>query len=189
MKLIRKLEAPTISTPFTVRKLIFRIIIIWDLSDLFSHIYSHISNYSKNKEKLSHQDKITNVFSDNVCKGASDWTWEKLKFNNKTFTFRWKLFKAPFNIWLFFKANRSFTDEGYRYFCTVPVQNPDLQILTLEAHISQLMALLLMLRREKDIVPFCHYVCSECHRGHMHQDGTLQWEGKQLMLYKFLEFL
>lgn len=114
----------------------------------------------KKKEKISHQDKITNVFSDNVCKGAIDWTWEKLKCNNKIFMFRWKFFKAPFNKWVFFKANRSFSAERYRYFYTMPVQNPDFQILSLETHKCQSMALLLMLRREKDIVPFCHCVCS-----------------------------
>lgn len=43
-------------------------------------------------------------------------------------------FKAPFSKWFFFKANRSFTAEGNRCFCTIPVQNLDLQILTLETH-------------------------------------------------------
>lgn len=112
----QKIRSTNNSSPFSVRKLIFSIIIVWGLSDLFSYMYSHIPNNSKKKEKISHQDKITNMFSDNVCKGAIDWTWEKLKCNKKIFKFRWKHFKAPFNKWLFFKANRSFNAEGTEVF-------------------------------------------------------------------------
>lgn len=66
----RKLEPPAL---FSVRKLIFRII-IEVFSVLFSSLYSHISNYRGKRKDIPYKNKISNIFSDNICKGAIDQT-------------------------------------------------------------------------------------------------------------------